>query len=191
MTAVMTTTMIDAGVTFEDDEAEEYVSMIFCVTSVKIVAWSTVVLLEELDSLLVISEFKDFMTETITFPESVEEVLELTELDIPCETSTMIEPELNEEELATELAERIVAISLTILTIKLPESNEEEEEEASYSSLILVTIFAITEPDSLFAVTLEYPDLTAVIEDDIISTHFTEDEADNKMLLEIESETVE
>ena len=121
----MTTTMIDAAVTLEEDEAEEYVSLIFCVTSVKIVTWSTVVLLEELDSLLDKSEFKDLMTETITFPESVEEELELTELDIPFETSTMIEAELNEEELATELAEIIVAISLTILTIKLPESNEE------------------------------------------------------------------
>lgn len=187
----MTTTMIDAGVTFEDDEAEEYVSFIFCVTSVKIVVWSTVVVVEELDSLLEISEFKDFMTETITFPESVEEELEITELDIAFETSTMIEPELKEEELATELVERIVAISLTILTIKLPESNVEEEEEESYSSLILVTIFAITEPDSLFAVTLEYPDLTAVIEDDIISTHFTEDEDDDEMLLEIDWATVE
>jgi hypothetical protein len=42
--------MIDAGVTLEEDEAEEYVSLIFCVTSVKIVTWSTVVLLEEIDS---------------------------------------------------------------------------------------------------------------------------------------------
>ena len=185
--------MIEAGVTFADEEAAEYFSLITFVTSVKIVAWSTVELLEELDSLLEMSEFKDFITVTMTFPESVEEEEdEVTELEIPLETSAIIEPELNDEELAMELEEIIVAISLTTLTIKLPESNEVEDEEESYSSLILLIIFATTEPDSLFAVTLEYPDFTAVIVDDIISSHLTEDEKEEEeeKLLEIPWETV-
>ena len=135
------------------------------------------------------SEFKDFITDTITTPESVEDDEEETELEIPFETSTMTEPESKEEELDTLLDSRIVAISFTILSISVPESQDEAEDEESYSSLIVLTIFATIEPASLLAVTLEYPDLTAVIEDDIISTHFTDDEDDEETLLEVDLAT--
>ena len=129
-------------------ELDSNCSFMTVVTFLNKAAWSTLDELEELSSLLVISLFKDVIVETITLPESAVVVDFIIDSVIPIVMSTKSMPALNEEEdVKMVLDERIVSISVTTFEIKLPDSYEEEDEEAeaaSYSSfmadMILTTI---------------------------------------------------